>query len=218
VESALSQDTAEAIVVHCIDDASVDASFGVISELADRDDRVRAHRNPENLGVAATRNRAIRMGDADTIAFLDQDDVWTPGKLAAQLAVLTARPEVGFVVAHQQMIVEPGESMPAWCRPQWFERPQVGYLPGTLVVRRSTFEFVGYLDESLRAGGDDPDWFARARRIGVPSVLLDDVLLLRYVHDSNLSSDLRTDTDLLAIVRRHAERARPAEEDGRPVA
>ena len=43
-----------------------------------------------NLGVVSPRRREF-------IAFLDADDVYLPEKLARQLAVLRAHPEVGIV-------------------------------------------------------------------------------------------------------------------------
>ena len=200
------------VVVHCVDDGSSDDSVAVLESLAASDDRVTLHRSAVNAGVAAARNRAILAGTAPFVAFLDQDDEWMPGKLEVQLAALAARPGVGWVVGHQRMVLEAGAVRPAWCRPEWLDGPQMGFLPGTLLARREAFLAVGLFDETLLNGGDDTDWFARARRSGVAGELLDDVVLRRWVHERNGSSNPRTNDDLLALVRRHATERRTSGE------
>lgn len=189
--------------VLAIDDSSTDGSLDLLRELAAADDRLTVLANPRNLGVAATRNLGIAAGDAPVVAFLDQDDEWMPDKLRLQLAVLAERPDVGYVVGRQLMVLDEPGRLPGWARREWLDAPQLGYLPSSLVARRATFERIGAFDESFRAGGDDTDWFARARRAGVPSVHLDDTLVRRHLHGSNLSSDRRTDREILALVRRH---------------
>jgi glycosyltransferase involved in cell wall biosynthesis len=50
------------------------------------DPRVRLIRHPVSLGVARARNHGIETATADWTAFLDDDDVWAPEKLALQVA------------------------------------------------------------------------------------------------------------------------------------
>jgi glycosyltransferase involved in cell wall biosynthesis len=47
--------------------------------------------------MSASRNRGIRHASGDYLAFLDADDIWLPGKLECQVAILEARPEVAMV-------------------------------------------------------------------------------------------------------------------------
>lgn len=203
VGSVLEQTGDALLTVWCIDDASTDGSALVLADLARTDDRVRVLRNSSNMGVSTSRNRAMQAGSAGLIAFLDQDDTWVGDKLQRQLAVLSADSNLGYVVGLQQMTLDEGATLPSWSRSHWLDSPQAGYLPGTLVMRRTALERVGPFDESMRAGGDDTDWFARARRLKVPHVMLDEVVLIRYLHDANLSSSTRTSEELLALVRRH---------------
>ncbi|MDQ1293284.1 MAG: glycosyltransferase family 2 protein [Actinomycetota bacterium] len=61
--------------------------------------------NRRTPGLAGTRNTGILAATHPLIAFCDDDDEWVPGKLAAQLDLLRAHPEVslvgtGIVVVH----------------------------------------------------------------------------------------------------------------------
>lgn len=188
----------------CVDDGSSDESRDVLERLASTDPRLTVLAQETNLGVAAARNRGVRHGDAALIAFLDHDDEWLPDKLAAQLEALEQGPDLGYVVGQQQMVLDPGAVRPAWCLPEWLQTPQKGFLPSTLVVRRGCFEHVGPLEERFRAGGDDSDWFARARRLGVPFRHLDRVVMRRRIHGENLSNDRSGSRELLDLVRQHA--------------
>ncbi len=52
----------------------------------------------ENRGVAAARNRGVAESQGDCVALLDHDDLWNPAKMAKQVSVLEARPEVGMAI------------------------------------------------------------------------------------------------------------------------
>lgn len=57
----------------CIDDGSTDGSPGILSEIAEKDQRVVVIRQ-ENSGVAKARNAGLDRAAGDYIAFLDADD------------------------------------------------------------------------------------------------------------------------------------------------
>jgi len=69
-----------------VDDCSTDQTFEVV--LAVNDARVSCHSTGKNSGVAAARNIGIKLAKYDWVAFNDQDDIWCPGRLVKQLAVL----------------------------------------------------------------------------------------------------------------------------------
>jgi len=211
LDSVLAQTVDVEVTMFALDDGSTDGSVDLLADLAREIPALRVEINPANLGVSASRNRAIASTSEPLIAFLDQDDEWLPDKLERQLAVLADRPEVGYVVGRQRFVLDDGSPRPAWVRAEWFESPQTGYLPSALVARRSTFDAIGVFDEEMRIGGDDTDWFARARRHDIPFVHLEDPVMIRHVHGHNLSSDPGTSQELLALVRRHVaeKRERP---------
>ena len=73
-----------------VDDASTDGSTAVAAQYAQGDARIRFLQNERNLGVAETRNRAIRAARGSYIALLDSDDLWNPEKLERQMALADA--------------------------------------------------------------------------------------------------------------------------------
>lgn len=81
------------------DDGSTDGGTEIALDYAGRDSRVRYLEHPghANLGMSATRNLGLAHATGDLVAFIDSDDVWRPGKLAAQVAVMDADPELGMV-------------------------------------------------------------------------------------------------------------------------
>ncbi|MEM6327274.1 MAG: glycosyltransferase family A protein [Bacteroidota bacterium] len=184
-----------------VDDGSTDGSADLAASIAETASvPIRVIRQ-DNAGVAAARNAAVAESQRDVFAFLDQDDRWTPDKLAAQLAALEADPVLGFVTARQSITLEPGCERPSWLRPEMLDGPQDGTLPGTLVVRREAFAAIGPFNPEYRTGSD-ADWFIRATEAGVASQQLDDVLLLRRVHDRNESQRVeQNNRELLHMLR-----------------
>lgn len=82
IESVLRQEVAaDEIIV--VDDGSVDATEAVVARYTG----VRYVRQP-NAGGAAARNRGVREARNRWIGFLDSDDVWVPGHLAAMGAAI----------------------------------------------------------------------------------------------------------------------------------
>jgi glycosyltransferase involved in cell wall biosynthesis len=83
------------------DDGSSDGSTDLARRCADEHpDRVTYvhHDGHENRGPPATRNLGVRAARGRYVAVHDSDDVWEHEKLAEQVAILEARPEVGLVV------------------------------------------------------------------------------------------------------------------------
>jgi glycosyltransferase involved in cell wall biosynthesis len=79
---ALGQEGVEHEVV-VVDDGSADETGERLAALGDP--RLRVVRNERPGGVAAARNRGLAEAAGEWVAFLDDDDLWSPRKLRAQL-------------------------------------------------------------------------------------------------------------------------------------
>ena len=161
-EGAGEQFTMEVIV---IDDASSDAT----PEVAARYAGVRYVRLPTNRGLPTARNAGIKVGTGTYLAFLDDDDLWLPGKLRVQVPALDAHPEIG--VAYSQCIARFGNH--EYLTPEARHAPS-GMVVGALLkqtfgtpvhsylVRREAVERVGCFDESLPCLEDYDLWLRLA--------------------------------------------------------
>src|SRR5271169_5677308 len=75
------------------DDCSTDESAQIVAEYKDR--RIRYFLSPEETPLGKARDNAIRQANGEWLAFLDQDDLWTPTKLEKQMALADER--VGII-------------------------------------------------------------------------------------------------------------------------
>jgi glycosyltransferase involved in cell wall biosynthesis len=85
-----------------VDDGSTDASPAIARAFVRaHPGRIRylTHDRRANKGASASRNLGATVARGEYIAFLDADDVYLPGKLAAQVPLLDAHPEAGMLYA-----------------------------------------------------------------------------------------------------------------------
>lgn len=103
VRSALVQRDGEVEVI-VVDDASTDATAAVLGR--EFGTQIRVLRLEHRRGAGGARNAGARVASGEFVAFLDSDDVWLPGKLDAELAVLAQFPEAEVVVSDSQNFFE----------------------------------------------------------------------------------------------------------------
>ncbi len=104
--SALGQ-TETNVEIIIVDDGSKDASLMLIENCALLDKRITVLRNGENLGKAASMNKACRIASGDWIAVLDADDAYFPNRIASLIAVAEA--EMADIAADNQLVYDPFE-------------------------------------------------------------------------------------------------------------
>lgn len=103
IESVLCQNVPLELIL--VNDCSPEDLRGVIAPYL-TDPRVVYLENPKNLGAAESRNRAVAQARGEYTAFLDADDIWTPGKLEKQLKLLSETGAVLCCTARELMTPE----------------------------------------------------------------------------------------------------------------
>jgi glycosyltransferase involved in cell wall biosynthesis len=202
LESVFAQ-TYRPFEVIVVDDGSVDDS-GVIAQSFPE---VR-YMHQANQGVAAARNNGIDAARGELLAFLDQDDLWTPEKLKLQIGYLLSHPDLGYTLTHQQFFLDPGATLPAWFRKELLSLVHTGWVLGTLVVRRTAFEQVGNFATGY-AAANDSDWFFRAKAAEIPMAVVPELLLLKRIHGANESGRAKEVlSELLKVVKSSLDRQR----------
>ena len=202
LESVFAQ-TYRPFEVIVVDDGSIDDS-GVIAQSFSDVSLMRQ----ENQGVAAARNHGIEAAQGDFLAFLDQDDLWTPEKLKLQIEYLLNHQDLGYTLTQQQYFLEPGTTLPAWFRKELLTSIHTGWVLGTLVVRRTAFEQVGNFATGYSAANDS-DWFFRAKAADIPMAVVPELLLLKRIHDTNDSARAKEIlSELLKVVKTSLDRQR----------
>ncbi|MEJ1088239.1 glycosyltransferase family A protein [Microbacterium sp. Mu-80] len=144
-----------------------------------------------NQGPSAARNRGIREARGELVAFLDADDLWHPGKLAAQTAAMRD-PDVGLCSCDFDVLDADGTIRDGWGGHggdyRQLLRGNSVHTSGVM-VRRARIVEVGGFDESLTHSEEWGTWLDIARHgrlTHVPRVLV------RYrLHEQNASRDYR---------------------------
>ena len=202
--------------VFVVDDASTDA------DALDRLERV-AHPHVEvirlakNGGPAVARNAGLRAAwdwDAEWVAFCDDDDVWPETKWRTQRAA--APPDIHLVGGRIRYHVAAGVEDPI--DHYLNDEREVSHVHlGALIVRRSVFETVGLLDESMRFS-EDFDWWNRVREANIPLTILDVPTLHYYVHGRNsVRGKSPRELGLLDVLAKSLQRRREQAGTARPI-
>ena len=150
----------------------------------------------DNAGPGSATTRGIAALSTRFIATLDADDLWLPGKIAAQLAHLDRLPGTAGVFTHIRSFRD-GEpdamaptAMPGWSR-------------STMLMRRAAAESVGPMVDPPGGRGEMIDWIARAREAGFVLDMMPDILALRRIRPGSLSygRDATRDRGYLEVAR-----------------
>jgi glycosyltransferase involved in cell wall biosynthesis len=194
LHSVLSQRDVDLSVV-VVDDGGADDSGAAVAGL--QDDRVSVIRHPQPRGVSAARNTGIAAATTQWLAFVDDDDLWSPGKLRAQLDALGDAPDCGWSCTGAVHIDLEGRSN-AWPQPP--NTPQIADLLLTLNVipgggsgvmaSRDLTQQVGGFDEALSNIADWDFYIRLSLQSPVATVSWPHVGYT--VHPQGMAHDVRT--------------------------
>lgn len=107
IESVLSQDVAADIIV--VDDCGQDNTAKALEKYI-LNGQIKYIKNEVNSGVAASRNKGIKLAETPYVAFLDADDWWENGKLQKQLRLLEEKNAV-ICCTGRELMSEDGAPM-----------------------------------------------------------------------------------------------------------
>lgn len=132
---------------------------------------VRTLRNQRVPGLAGARNTGITTATTDLVAFCDDDDLWLPGKLDAQVELLAAQPDMEVVTTG--VLVEARGKVST----RVLDRGRISHAellrsrvseahPSTYLFRREALvDGIGLVDEELPGSyAEDYDLLLRAAR------------------------------------------------------
>ena len=191
VRSVLDQSLAPGEVI-VVDDASTDGT----PQYARRTyPHLRVVANARS-GLAACRNTGIGAARGRWIAFIDDDDVWHPGKLAAQLAQIGGSdlPESTIWAARMVRIDSAGRvaSRPVFDQLARWPACLLGSpaLPSGVIMARALLDRFGAFAEHLRVGSAYEYWI-RCLAGGATIRFSDAVLLEHRQHDHQMTAPQR---------------------------
>ncbi len=212
---SIARQTLPAGEVILVDDGSTDATVDVAKSVHPE---IRVFRQRQ-AGSAAALNRGVRECSGPLLAFLDADDLWHPGKLETQLAVLEKDPDADAVIGRVETFLCPSMNAETARRYRLPQAPQLAWATGALLVRRGAFDRVGAFAEDLRLGSAI-DWFDRARSVGIHFAIPEDIVLRRRIRPGSLSHrNAKKDRVYLEMARRALVRRRaraPASQPDEP--
>ncbi len=200
--SIFSQDLA--IEVFVLDGGSSDNSLDVIRKWAPRLAGWRSH---ADQGQAAAINEGIARGSAPYVCWLNSDDWFLPGGLKKLLTFLQENMTAPMVYGRAWNVVDgSGKRYPVWVEPFDEHRLALRCIvsqPATL-IRRTAWNAIGGVDESLHMAMDYDLWWRLSRLDGSLQYIDDYVAVNREHQDTKTRTKRRLHyKEAMMVVRRH---------------
>jgi GT2 family glycosyltransferase len=171
------------------------------------DSRLSGYRSHPDNGQAASINEAVAKGTAPYVAWLNSDDIYLPGGLKLLLAALEQHPEWPAAYGKAWNVdAQLKRTSKVWV--QSFSKTRLANRciisqPAT-IIRRSAWQAVGGLDESLHLALDYDLWWRLFTQFG-PLGYVEKEIALNRNHDQTKTKTQRRRHHLesIAVVRRH---------------
>ena len=190
IDSILNQTYTDYEII-VVDDGSTDNTPQIVKRYGDKIN----YFSQSNQGVAASRNLGLAEARGKYIAFLDQDDIFLPHKLASQVALLEQDDSLGIVNSGWQIVDRQGKFKSA-VEP-WHQIPNLTtanliiWKPvflGAMLFRRSWLEQIEKFDLSLEQT-PDVDLVIRLAGIGCVADWVKETTVKYRQHEDNASKN-----------------------------
>lgn len=99
----------------CVDDGSTDGSGAILDEYAARDGRFKVI-HQKNAGVSAARNKALQSALGEWVTFLDGDDRFDEGRLAALADIAQRHKDIDWIRETQYAAKERTHTVTTCCK------------------------------------------------------------------------------------------------------
>ncbi|MBD5779237.1 glycosyltransferase family 2 protein [Pelagicoccus sp. NFK12] len=195
-----------------IDDASSDGTSDFLDSLENRPE-ITILRNSENLGFAASNNKAAAAARHPILVFINNDLEFSEGWLAPMLEALSHAPQAGAVGNVQRnfatgLVDHAGiffdlDGLPTHAHKNRRQPPRGKLLErnavtaACLAIRAETFRSVGGFDESYRNGCEDVDLCMKLKKAGYRLYVALDSVIRHHISISpgrNRHNDRNTET------------------------
>lgn len=185
LDAMVAQDYPGRINVIVVFDQS-EPDFGLVKDDGDRTVEVVVN-DQRSPGLAGARNTGIEHGEAPLVAFCDDDDVWFPSKISAQVATMTKAPDAqtcvtGIVVSYGDREVARVPTEQTVTYRQLVRNRGMEAHPSTVMVRRDALEGpIGLVDEKIPGSyGEDFDWILRAAEVSRIAVVAEPLVRVMW--------------------------------------
>lgn len=162
-----------------------------------------------NPGIPYAKNLGISIAHGEFVAFTSHDDIWAENKLKMQIDYLIKHPHVQYTITKIKFFLEPGCSIPFGFNKKLMNGEHIGKMPETLVTRKSLFDSIGVFSTEFNFM-EDIDWFNRADLNNIPMAVIDEVLLHKRIHDTNVSYDSfknpKINREILSLLKKSIDR------------
>lgn len=209
--SALGQDDVDHEVIVVVDGSS-DATAASLAELDEP--RLRMLEHQESRGVAQARNAGIAAARGEWVAFLDDDDVWSPRKLRTQLdAAESERAHFAYGAAawldeRRAFVRVLAPPRPARLASQLLRWNVIWAGCSNVIVRRDLVQRLGGFDERLFQLADWDLWIRLA--LTAPAAACQEVVVGYVMQPQSMLLTDRRDVfqEFEYMLDKHAEAAR----------
>jgi glycosyltransferase involved in cell wall biosynthesis len=198
IASVLTQEGVELELI-VVDDGSTDDSAVLIKRLADHDSRVRFIQQ-HNQGLTLALIHGCAQASGKYIARQDAGDMFLPGKLMKQIAVLEAHPAAALVSCGTRIVGPGGETLYELRSDDWDATERLLTLDakqlrgpfghGSVVFRRSLYEQVGGYRAQFYLSQDLDLWIRLGER--GKFLIAPDILFQAIFSPASISGDLRS--------------------------